>query len=117
MQFLKITKDMTLSALSSIVGERNVDSVLNANSLERSVNVGASFFARTITDTAVDFQQKLNILNQFVGDSDIYEKAALGSEKEWQSLSQYSCFTDAIKIPDEVKLPPSTITPSHSMCP
>ena len=107
MQFLKITKDLTLSALSSIVGERNVDTVLNANSLERSVNIGASFFNRTIADTVVDFQQKLNILNQFVSDSDIYEKAALGSEKEWQALSQYNCFTDAIKIPDEVKLPPS----------
>ena len=107
MQFLKITKDLTLSSLSSIVGSRNVDSVLNANSLERSVNIGSAFFSRKTTDLSVDFQQKLNILNQFVGDSDLYEKAALGSEDDWRMLAQYNCFSDAIRIPIEVKLPTS----------
>ena len=113
MQFLKMAKDMTLSALSSIVGERNVDTVLNANSLERSVNVGSAFEKRNkdlvkqFQNISVDNQKKLSILNQFVGDSDIYEKAYLGSEDDWVTLSQYNCFTDAIKIPDEVKLPPS----------
>lgn len=111
MQYLKMTKDLTLSALSNIVGERNVDTVLNANSMERSVNVGKAFYDRIkemAAGTEVDYQKKLNILNQFVGDSDLYEKAALGSEDDWQALAQYSCFTDAIKIPIEVKLPPST---------
>ena len=107
MQYLKITKDMSLSNLSSIVGERNVDYVLNANSLERSVDIGGAFYSRPITDVSVDYQKKLNLLNQFVGDSDLYEKAALGSEKDWQSLSQYNCFTDAIKIPEEIQLPTS----------
>ena len=102
-----MTKDMTLSKLSSIVGERNVDYVLNANSLDRSVNIGQEFFDRVITDAEVDYQKKLNILNQFVGDSDIFEKAALGSESDWRALSQYSCFSDAIKIPDEVQIPAS----------
>lgn len=107
MQYLKMTKDMSLSSLSNIVGSRNVDSVLNANSLERTVNIGKEFYSRTLTGASVDFQQKLNILNQFVGDSDLYEKAALGSEDDWQMLSQYNCFTDAIRIPIEVKLPTS----------
>lgn len=106
MQFLKIAKDLTLSALSSVVGERNVDSVLNANSMERSVNIGKAFYDRVTTGT-VDYQKKMNILNQFVGDSDLFEKAALGSEDDWKVLSQYNCFSDAMRIPEEVKLPSS----------
>ena len=111
MQYLTMSKDMTLSKLSSIVGDRNVDTVLNANSLERCVNVGKAFADRnkqTITDygsAEIDYQTKLNILNQFVGDSDIYEKAALSSDEDWITLSQYNCFTDAMKIPDEVIIP------------
>lgn len=109
MQFLKIAKDLTLSDLSNIVGERNVDSVLNANSLERTVNIGQAFVDRnnalisTLSD--VDYQKKINILNQFVGDSDIYEKAALGTDGDWKTLSQYGSFTDALKIPEVVVLP------------
>lgn len=111
MQYLTMTKDMTLSKLSSIVGERNVDSVLNANSLDRCVNVGKAFSERNkqviqdYGDTEVDYQTKLNILNQFVGDSDIYEKAALGTNDDWVTLSQFNCFTDAMIVPEQVKLP------------
>ena len=113
MQYLEFSKDMTLSKLSSIVGERNVDYILNANSIDRSVNIGKTFETRnqqTISDygaNRVDYQTKLNLLNQFVGDSDIFEKAALGSNSDWITLSQYNCFTDAIKIPEEIKLPSS----------
>jgi hypothetical protein len=76
MQYLEISKDMTLTDLSSIVGERNVDTVLNANGLTRSVNVGKQFYDRLKNDihssaVAVDDTQKLNILNQFVQDSDL----------------------------------------------
>ena len=107
MQFLSMAKDMTLSTLSQIVGGRNVDAVLNANSLSRTVDIGKAFYARQTGGTAVDYQKKMNILNQFVSDSDIFEKAALGSEEDWKSLAQFNCFTDAIKIPEEVKLPSS----------
>jgi hypothetical protein len=112
MQYLEITKDLSLSDLSAIVGERNVDSVLNANNLDRSVNIGAEFSKRNrqfLADNPgdVDYQSKIQILNQFVGDSDLFEKAALGTEDDWKLLSQYSCFSDAIRIPIEVKLPES----------
>ena len=113
MQFLKMASDMTLSALSNFVGSRNVDAVLNANSLERCVNVGKAFTDRNkaileqFKDTIIDDQTKLKVLNQFVGDFDIFEKAALGSEDNWVTLSQYNCFIDAIRIPIEVALPPS----------
>lgn len=110
MQYLKITKDLTLSKLSNTVGERNVDSVLNANGLSRTVKIGELFYDRAGKVSAsdqVDYQKKLNLLNQFVSDYDLYEKAALGSEQDWLSLAQYNCFLDAIKIPDDVQLPPS----------
>lgn len=108
MQYLTMTKDMTLSSLAKIVGERNVDSVLNENSMERSVNVGKAFFSRMqeiSTQDGTDYQKKLNILNQFVGDSDLYEKAALGDSKDWNALAAFNCFTDAIRIPEDVILP------------
>lgn len=108
MQYLTVTKDMTLTQLANIVGERNLDSVLNANSImDRSVKIGEAFFNRFLADTPVDYQKKMNILNQFVGDSDLFEKAALGSDADWRTLAQYNSFTDAIKIPEEIKLPSS----------
>lgn len=110
MQYLEVSKDTTLSKLASVVGERNVDSVLNANGLTRAVNIGKAFIERnkkTVSEFGeVDYQTKLNILNQFVGDSDLYEKAALGTESEWILLSVHTCFGDAIRIPIEIKLPP-----------
>ena len=112
MQYLKISKDTTLSSLANVVGERNVDQVLNANSLERSVNIGTQFASRNkeiiaTADAPVDYQTKIHLLNQFVGDSDLYEKAALSTEDEWQVLSALNCFPDAIRIPVEVMLPES----------
>ena len=110
MQYLTMSKDMTLTQLSRIVGERNVDEVLNANSLTRSVNIGKAFQDQVNTALAgntPDKQKKINILNQFVGDSDIYEKAALGTGDDWKTLAQYNCFTDAVRLPDDLKVPPS----------
>lgn len=112
MQYLEVKNDMTLSDLSAIVGERNVDSVLNANGLKRSVNVGKQFYDRVHNEiepstTTVDAMQKVNIINQFVKDSDLYQKAYLGTSTDWKSLAQYNCFSDAIRIPDEYKVPDS----------
>lgn len=109
MQFLMTPKSMTLSALADRVGERNVDEMLNTNSLTRTVNIGKQFYDRSNQDiTEVDAQTKINILNTFVGNADIYEKAALGGEKDWNSLSKYGCFSDALKVPESVKLSPAT---------
>lgn len=111
MQYLTITKDMTLWQLINIVGERNIDAVLNANGLERAYNIGEKFYARNAaiknTGITVDYQKKLSILNQFVGDSDLYEKAAVSAEDDWVLLASYNCFPDAIKIPDGIELPNS----------
>lgn len=100
---------MTLSSLSNRVGERNVDEMLNVNSLNRTVNIGKQFYQRSNTDISeVDAQTKINILNTLVGNSDIYEKAALGGEKDWNSLAKYGCFSDALKVPENLILPPAT---------
>ena len=111
MQYLTITKDMTLSQLTNIVGERNLDAVLNTNGLVRSYNIGEQFYNKInglkSRSEDVGYQKKFNILNRFVGDSDLYEKAALGSEDDWAALAFYNCFTDAVKIPDEIQLPSS----------
>lgn len=102
-------KSMTLSSLADRVGERNVDEMLNVNSLNRTVNIGKQFHDRSNQDISdVDAQTKINILNTLVGNSDIYEKAALGGEKDWNSLAKYGCFSDALKVPESIKLPNAT---------
>lgn len=106
MQFLTVNKNLTLAQLSDRVGERNVDTVLNTNSIARSVNIGNTFYNRQQSG-AVDRQTKINLLNMFVGSKDLYEKAALGSEKDWWSLANYGCFSDAIKIPETIWIPPA----------
>ena len=111
MQYLTVSQDMTLSQLSDIVGERNVDTILNANIMGRAVNIGKEFYARNkaLIDayggTEVDYRTKLTILNRCAENSDIFERAATGTNEDWITLSQYNCFSDAMKIPDEVKLP------------
>lgn len=109
MQYLTITRDMTLWQLINIVGEQNIDAILNANGLERAYNIGEQFYARVESlgqiEDPVSYQTKLDILNKFVGDSDIYEKAALGDDFAWMALSVMDCFPDAIKIPEDVELP------------
>lgn len=103
MKYLQITPQTTLSELADIVGERNVDYVLNANGLTRAVNIGKQVFDRDLSGTT-DAQTKINILNTLVGDSDVYEKAALGTEADWYSLYMYGTFPDYLKIPDEIPI-------------
>lgn len=103
MKFLQITAQTTLSELADIVGERNVDYVLNANGLQRSVNIGKQLFNRDVSGTT-DAQTKMAILNTLVGNSDVFEKAALGTDADWVSLYKYGTFPDCIMIPDEIPL-------------
>lgn len=109
MQFLMTPKSTTLSSLADRIGERNVEDMLNVNSLSRSVNIGKAFYSRSSSAVGeIDPQTKINILNTLVGDSDIYERAALGSEADWWNLSNYGCFADALKVPETLLLPPAT---------
>jgi hypothetical protein len=106
MKYLQITPETTLSDLAQVVGQQNVDYILNANGLKRGVNIGKQLFERDLSGT-VDAQSKINTLNTLVANSDVYEKAALGDEKDWVSLSAYGTFPDHIRIPQEIQLPSS----------
>ena len=106
MKYLQISPNTKLSELSDVVGERNVDYVLNANGLKRAVGIGNQVFNRDTSGTT-DAQTKISILNTLVSDSDVYEKAALGTESDWYSLYAYGTFKDYLKIPDEIPIPVS----------
>ena len=112
MKYVPITKDTTLSELINIVGERNVDYVLQVNGLKRSVKIGKQLLDRTSkltsSDMATNMQTKLNVLNSLVSNSDVYEKAALGDDRDWYSLSKYGTFYNYIKIPDDIPIPLSS---------
>jgi hypothetical protein len=105
MQFVNITPNTTLSDLADIVGDRNVDSVLNANGLTRTVNIGNQLVTRASNIISTDYQTKIKVLNTLTADSDVYEKAALSNESDWGSLATYGTFSDYIKMPPELKIP------------
>ena len=112
MKYVPISENTTLSDLINIVGERNIDYILQANGLIRSVKIGKQLLDRTAYLADVDFatnaQTKLNVLNSLVADSDVYEKAALGDDRDWYSLAKYGTFYNYIKIPDEISIPASS---------
>lgn len=86
-----------------MVGDRNVDYVLNANGLSRSVNIGKQLFDRQ-SNGYTDSQTKMNVLNSLVANSDVYERAALGTDSDWYCLAAYGTFPDCLLIPDEVPI-------------
>ena len=107
MKYLEVTENTKLSEISDIVGERNVDYVINANGIKRSVNIGKQIIDRDFSGQT-DWQTKVNILNTLVSNSDVYEKAALSDDKDWNALNRYGTFSNYLKIPDEISIPPST---------
>lgn len=113
MQFLSIDESTTLSDLSQVVGSRNVDTVLSANSLTRTPYVGADFSYKCneIVRNAslpVSTNRKIALLNTLTSDSEVYEKACLMSEDEWQIFSALNTFNSALNIPSSVSIPSSS---------
>lgn len=117
MQLLQIADDLKLSELSDLVGSRNIDSVLNANQLQRTPNIGEAFKTRctnTITDfltptetgeiKEVTWQRKQSILNRLSPDSDIFEAAALQGDNGWILLSELGTLPQHLRMPDDVVL-------------
>lgn len=103
-KYLPITPNTTLHDISDVVGERNVDYVLGVNGLKRTVNIGKQITDRDLSGVT-DSQTKRHILNSTVSDSDVYEKAALGTEADWYSLHTYGTFDGYIRIPPEIDIP------------
>ena len=109
MQYLLIKQDARLSDIADIVGDRNVETVLAANNLNRVPNIGQVLNQKyhDILQTAadVDPQRKSTLLNSFSGDSDIFEYAALLDESGWKILSTIDAFENSLKIPETIVLP------------
>lgn len=111
MQLLKITEKTTLAELSNTVGERNVQSILAANNLKRTPNIGKQF--KSVCDNImkesreVDVKRKSSLLNSLTSDSDIFESAALQGESGWKITSAIGTLPNMLKIPDSITLPDS----------
>jgi hypothetical protein len=46
--------------------------------------------------------RKMTVLKTFMDDSDIFEKACLSTNKEWQVISKLSTFSNYLKLPESV---------------
>lgn len=114
MQFLSIESVSKLYELADLVGDRNVDAVLVANKLSRSPNIKLQFdkLCKDVISngTPVTPQQKINMLNKFTEDSDIFESAALLSNNDWKVLANLSTFPNYLYIPESIELANSAST-------
>lgn len=112
MQYLEIKPSTTLSQLSSLVGSRNVDSVLATNDLTRTPRIGKQLEDKCKKiereSDSVTWQQKMSILNTMTSDGDLFEEAATLSENSWKILAKLGTFPDRVKIPETITLPDST---------
>lgn len=111
MQLLKITERTTLAELSDTVGERNVQSILAANNLKRTPNLGKQFSSmcdNIIRESSdVDKKRKASLLNNLTSESDIFEATALQGEDGWKITSAIGTLSNMLKIPDSITLPDS----------
>lgn len=109
MQFLQVPENMTLNTLRERVGSRNVDSVLNLNSISRIPVIGKaleSLYNATISETeAVNSQRKMTVLNTLTNDADVFETAALLDENGWKLLSSKGTMPSMLRIPETITLP------------
>lgn len=111
MQLLKITERTTLAELSDAVGERNVQSILAANNLKRTPNVGKQFksMCNSIVSESsnVDKERKAALLNSLTSESDIFESTAIQGEDGWKITSAIGTLPGMLKIPDSIEIPDS----------
>lgn len=111
MQLFKISEQTTLSELSDAVGDKNVQSILAANNLKRTPNIGKAFKTmcnNIVADAnSVDVRRKASLLNSLTNESDIFEATALQSESGWKITSAIGTLENMLKIPDSIELPDS----------
>lgn len=114
MKYIGISKDTKLIDIANMVGDRNVSAVLNANGLDRAVNIGKNYIERCReimdSETEVDWKTKATILNNLTGDYDVFEKASLLGSRGWKVLAKTGAFSDYIQIPSDIYLPASLNT-------
>ena len=121
MQFLNIPENATLSWLNSRVGSKNAVTVLQQNSVPRVHNIGKAFTdmaaskaanytevdVNGVVSTEVTYPKKINILNTFTSDADIFEAAALQSADGWKLLATVGTMPEYFRIPSTIVLPES----------
>ena len=113
MQYLLIDKNESLQSLTKIVGSQNVDSILAANGLTRSPDIGKQWKDKCNSVSSPDLPEvvasrKSALLNNLTGSKDVFEKVCLLDETEWKVFSAQQAFTDGIRIPETIKLPSSS---------
>ena len=88
MKYVKISPTDTLTDLTNRVGSQNVDQILADNGLVRNPKIGRQWseeVKRVLATTGeVSNERKVNILNQLIDNSDIYEQAALADDNDWK---------------------------------
>lgn len=113
MQFWQIDETTKLTELTQLVGSRNVDQVLHYNGLARTPDIGKAY-SKLCEDAInelpdnIGWQRKSSLLSAFVGDSDVFETAALASESTWKLLSSKNTFPMCIKFPELIPVPDSS---------
>ena len=109
MQFLEVTKDLTMSALRKIVGSKNIDNVLKCNQLPTVHNIGQAIYDNyeivVHESDPINKQRKITILNSVSSEADVFEAVALLDEDGWKYISYTNAIPDTIIMPDTVVLP------------
>lgn len=108
MKFIPITGQTTLHELVQDFGAENTRSILNANRLTWRPDVGKQFkrlCQATISGTdPIEYQRKATLLNSYVQDDDVFERAALSGSSDWKLLSQLGTFSDMLKVPESITI-------------
>lgn len=112
MRFLKINEETTLSDISDVVGNRNVEYILASNNMEWSPDVGSQFYSlqqdAINSDEEVSWQRKYTILNTLTDSAEVFETASLLNESGWKVLSTLNTLPDTLRIPETIYVPGST---------
>ena len=116
LKYLEINKKTTLSELADKIGDKNVEQVLAVNGLTRSPNIGKQFSdmcesarkSGASNNSSTFWRKKKTVLNTMTQDSDVFEKAAIMSDSDWNVMASVMTFPSTIRIPDNIELPDST---------
>lgn len=105
MKYLKIYQNDKLVDVTQRSSSYVIDQILADNSLERIPNVGQVWYDYTskVANASLEKvspQRKINILNKFIDNSDIFEKASLSSERDWRVLDKINTFPDYLYVSD-----------------
>lgn len=108
-KYLSITKNTTLKKLSDMVGSKNVDDILVANGIKRTVNVGKALIDKQdvikSTSGPVTWQDKAKILNTVVQSSDVFEELSLLGDDAWKVVKQTTGIPGRMTIPEHIEVP------------